>query len=83
MTEGAPHIASARGRNFSMPPSRLVAWHQNARFHIDSELGIVDMYLSEAYVEPVEKSALVMDVDRQDGFGRGLARFVRQFLLPV
>ena len=83
MTEGAPHIGAEKGEIFSMPPSRLVAWQQPARFHIDSELGILDVYLSEAYVEPETQSLLIMDVDRQDSFGTGLSRFVRRFLLPV
>ena len=83
MTEGAPHIGAEQGEIFSMPPSRLVAWQQPARFHIDSELGILDIYLSEAYVEPETQSLLIMDVDRQDSFGTGLSRFVRRFLLPV
>lgn len=83
LTEGAPQIAASGSRTFSMPPSRLVAWHRTARFHIDSEMSLADVYFSEAYVEPVEMAALIMDVDRQDRFGRGLTRFLRHFLLPM
>ncbi len=83
MTEGAPHVGVTEAEVFSMPPSRLVAWQQSARFHIDSELALLDIYFSEAYVEPEVQTALVMDVDRQDGFGTGLVRFVRRFLLPA
>ncbi len=83
MTEGAPYVGASESEAFSMPPSRLVAWQQPARFHIDSELGMLDIYFSEAYVEPQTRSALIMDVDRQDSFGTGLSRFVRRFLLPI
>ena len=83
MTEGVPYVGATEGEAFSMPPSRLAAWQQSARFHVDSELGMLDVYLSEGYVEPEPQSVLVMDVDRQDGFGTGLARFIRRFLLPI
>ena len=83
MTEGAPQICADEDEIFSMPPSRLVAWQVPVRFHVDSELGLIDVYFSEAYVEPEARSALIMDVDRQDSFGTGLVRWVRRFLLPI
>lgn len=66
----------------SFRPSRLLGWESNARFKLESELSLVDMYLSDIHLRPVGDTQLVIDSDPALAHGRGAIRFVPAFLLP-
>lgn len=83
MTRGRAEVTGLEGAAESLPPERLVAMHAGTRLHVDSELGLVDVYLSTAHVRPAGGGQAIVDVDRQGGSGLGLARFLRHFLWPA
>jgi uncharacterized protein (AIM24 family) len=82
MTRGRAEIAGRDGAGESMSPERLVAMHAGTQLHVESELGLVDIYLSTAYVRPAGGGQVIVDVDRQQGSALGLARFLRNFVWP-
>ncbi|WP_425405568.1 hypothetical protein [Hwanghaeella sp.] len=82
LTEGRPKLGDDPEAASSMPPERLVAWQQNTRFHADSNLGLMDIYFSTAYLKKEGPGQLIMDVDRQKSRGTGLSRFILHFLWP-
>lgn len=82
MSDGRPHALRTDEKQASFPPERLLAMNTDTRFHVDSETGIMDVYLSTAYMQPAGTGNVVIDVDRQKGGRSGLGRFVTNFLLP-
>ena len=66
----------------SLPPERLVAMHIDTRLNVESELRVLDVYLSDAYVRPAAGAPVIVDVDSQRGGSSGLARFFLHFLWP-
>jgi hypothetical protein len=81
-TEGRAEVTGREGAGLSLPPDRLVAMHRHARLHADSELGMIDVYFSDAYVRPLHGAPVIVDADRQTGGGSGLGRFLHHFILP-
>lgn len=67
----------------SLPPERLICMHKNTRLHIDSELDILNVYLSTAYIHPTGGGYALVDVDSQRGNKTGLGSFLKHFILPV
>lgn len=68
----------------SVPIERLVAWQKSTQFSVDSELNILDIYLSSLYLKRTNEDLLIVDADEAVGQGKaGLMRFVRRFLLPI
>ena len=82
LTEGRADITGRDGGGDSLPPDRLVCMHRDARLNVDSELGLVDVYFSDAYVKATGGGQVLVDVDRQTGASSGLGRFIRHFLWP-
>jgi len=91
MTNGRAEITGAAGKGQgqgqgriaeSLPPERLVAMHIDTRLNVESELRVLDVYLSDAYVRPAAGAPVVVDVDSQRGGNAGLARFFLHFLWP-
>lgn len=83
MAKGRAEITDATGSGDSLPPERLIAMQTNTRLHIDSELDIVNIYLSNAYVRPAGGGQVIVDVDSQRGNKSGLLSFLKRFILPV
>ena len=81
MATGRAQVCDASENVGSMPPERIIAMQLDTKLHVDSELDIVNVYLSTAYVKPIS-GKMIVDVDNQRGAKNGLARFVRNFLLP-
>jgi len=81
-TDGRAEITGRDEIADSLPPERLVAMHRETRLSLDSELGIVDVYLSTAYVRPQSGGQVIVDVDSQRGSASGLGRFFLHFIWP-
>ncbi len=81
-TKGRPKVAEFEDSSPSLPPDRLVAWQLDTRFHVESELNLIDLYMSSAYVNKEGPGLVVVDVDRQTRIGNGLVSFLRNFILP-
>lgn len=82
MTDGRAEITGDGQVAESLPPERLVAMHLDTRLNVESELNIVDVYLSTAYVRPAAGGQVIVDVDSQRGSRPGLGRFFLHFLWP-
>lgn len=82
MAKGRAEVIEANSKTASLPPERLIAMQKDTRFYIDSELDIINIYLSTAYVSPAGGGQVIVDVDSQRGNKTGLGSFVRRFLLP-
>jgi hypothetical protein len=82
ITTGRPVAGDNEESNASIPANRLVAWMQNARFSIESELNLVDIYMSGVYVRRIGSEHLIFDADSKGNSNGGIAKFVRYFLLP-
>ena len=82
MAKGRAEVIEAKSKTASLPPERLIAMQKDTRFYIDSELDIVNIYLSTAYVSPAGGGQVIVDVDSQRGNKTGLGSFVRRFILP-
>ena len=82
MTSGRADITGHDEIAESLPPERLVAMPKDTRLYVESELAPVDIYLSTAYVRPMNGAPLIVDVDSQRGSGTGLGRFFFHFIWP-
>lgn len=81
MASGRAQICRSNEKVGSMPPERIIAMQLDSVLHVDSELDLLNIYLSSAYVTPVTGS-MIVDVDNQLGAKNGLVRFLRNFILP-
>lgn len=81
--EGRAEVTDSELHGGSMPPERIIATQLNTRFHVDSELDLVNVYLSTAYVRPAGGGKVIVDVDSQRGTKTGLGSFIKRFLLPI
>lgn len=83
LSTGSPTIGTEKRSSASVPPARILAWHAHTRFTVESELNIVDMYLSAVYLERVGNAPVIIDADTMNSPAAGLARFIRYFILPM
>lgn len=83
LSRGNPTIGTEKRSSASVPPARILAWHEHTRFTVESELNIVDMYLSAVYLERVGNAPVIIDADTMNSPAAGLARFIRYFILPM
>lgn len=86
MTKGRAEIGDACVSNStkkvgSFPSERMIAMQLNSKLHVDSELDILNIYFSSAYVSPIS-GKMIIDVDSQRGAKTGLASFIRHFVFP-
>lgn len=79
---GRAQVCTNNKVSSSVPPERIIAMQVNSLLHVDSELDILNVYLSTAYVKPTT-GHMIVDVDNQAGSTNGLARFIKHFLLPL
>ncbi len=83
MAKGRAEITDSELQSGCLPPERIIATQKNTRFHIDSELDLVNIYLSTVYVQPAGGGQVIVDVDSQRGTKTGLVSFIKRFLLPL
>jgi len=86
MTKGRAEIGDVCINNTtkkigSFPSERMIAMQLNSKLHVDSELDILNIYFSSAYIKPVS-GKMIIDVDSQRGAKTGLSSFIRHFLFP-
>ena len=83
MTQGKPITHHQEELVKSVAIHRIVAWQRHTQFSIDSELGMVDMYLSDVYLKRTNNDLIIIDADAGNVKRKvGLARFIRKFMMP-
>ncbi len=82
MTKGAPILAGERKSKASVPPSRLVAWQKDARFHVESELNVVDVFMSGLHLQKTGEDLVIIDADERGKATSGIVRFLVRFVFP-
>lgn len=83
MTKGEPITADDSKANASVATSRILAWQRNTRFNVESELNIVDVFMSGIYLKKKEGDLVLIDADHKGKAKNGIVRFIKSFLLPV
>lgn len=82
-TKGKPIVGEDSNANSSIPENRLLAWHKQTHFHIESELNVFDVFFSGVYLRKREGDLVVIDSDQIGKAKSGIFKFFRHFLLPV
>ena len=82
-TKGKPIVGEDTTSNSSIPENRLLAWHKQTHFHIESELNVFDVFFSGVYLRKREGDLVVIDSDQIGKAKSGIFKFFRHFLLPV
>lgn len=81
MAKGRAEVCDASSQAGSLPPELMIAMQKETKLHVDSELDMLNIYLSSAYIRPASGKILV-DVDSQRGAKTGLGSFIRYFVFP-
>ena len=82
MTMGRPIISGERASNISLAQSRIVAFNSGTRFDIDSELNLIDVYLSGFYLQKMPADLIVIDADAKGKANLGLIQYVKGLIWP-
>ncbi len=82
MTKGRPVISGEASANTSLAQNRILAWNGGARFDIDSELNLVDIYLSGFYLKKTGDDLIVVDADAKAKASSGLIQYVKGLIWP-
>jgi hypothetical protein len=82
LAKGHAKISVGQSTIQSLPPERVIAMSLETRMHVDSQLDMLNIYFSNAYIKPL-KGKMLIDVDTQGGTKSGSAAFIRHFLLPA
>ncbi len=82
MTEGKPIVGSEEKADGSIATSRIIAWQKNTRFHVESELNVMDVFLSGIYLKRQDTDPVLIDADAKGKAQKGIVSFVRKFLMP-
>lgn len=82
MTEGKPIVGSEEKANASIATSRIVAWQKNSRFHVESELNVMDVFMSGIYLKRQGTDPVLIDADAKGRSKKGIVSFIRKFLMP-
>lgn len=83
LTKGRPTTSEEDKGNASVPMNRIIAFQKNTRFHVHSELNIIDVFLSGIYLEKKPGDLLIIDADEKGSAKSGISKFIKGFLLPV
>lgn len=83
LTKGEPITAEDPKANASIATSRILAWQKNTRFNVESELNLVDVFMSGIYLKKKEKDLILIDADVKGRSKNGIVRFIKNFILPV
>lgn len=82
MTMGRPIISGERASNISLAQSRIVAFNSGTRFDIDSELNLIDVYLSGFYLQKMPADLIIIDADAKGKANLGLIQYVKGLIWP-
>jgi len=83
LTRGKANCFEDGTQTDSIPISRIIAWHRNAKFDVISEINLFDIFLSGIYLKPASTDAIIIDADERNAPKAGLAQFIKKFLLPI
>lgn len=83
ITKGKPITSQERKGNASVPVSRIIAFQKNTRFHVHSELNLVDVFLSGIYLEKKPSDLIIIDADEKGSAKSGISKFIKGFLIPI
>ncbi|SHI49098.1 AIM24 family protein [Aquimarina spongiae] len=83
LTKGEPITADHVTANASVATSRIMAWQKNTRFNVESELNLVDVFMSGIYLKKKENDLILIDADVKGPSKNGIVRFIKNFILPV
>lgn len=83
LTKGEPVTSGELKGNASVPVSRIIAFQKNTRFHVHSELNMVDVFLSGIYLQKKPEDLIIIDADEKGSAKSGISKFIRSFLLPI
>ncbi len=83
LTTGEPITAGESIAESSIATSRILAWQKNTRFNVESELNLVDVFMSGIYLKKKEKDLILIDADVKGPSKNGVVRFIKNFILPV
>jgi len=83
LTQGEPVISGDPKAESSVATSRILAWHKNTRFHVESELNILDVFMSGIYLKKKKEDMVLIDADTKGKAKTGIVQFIKHFLLPI
>ncbi len=83
LTKGEPITNGQASANASIATSRIVAWQKNTRFNVESELNLIDVFMSGIYLKKKEDDLILIDADVKGPSKNGIVRFIKNFILPV
>ncbi|MEM6358072.1 MAG: hypothetical protein AAF844_20630, partial [Pseudomonadota bacterium] len=84
-TDGRAEISDNGDAALSKPVHRFVAWHRGARFKLDAEQNVFDIYLSGVHLKkrPGDLVVFVAESGDRRRVATGAIRFLKTFVLPV
>ena len=83
LTKGEPITKGDPKSNASIATSRVLAWQRNTRFNVESELNMVDVFMSGIYLKKKEEDLILIDADAKGSAKSGIVRFIKSFILPI
>ncbi|WP_281990757.1 AIM24 family protein [Aquimarina aggregata] len=83
LTKGEPITTGQTEANTSIATSRILAWQKNTRFNVESELNLVDVFMSGIYLKKKDDDLILIDADVKGPAKNGIVRFIKNFILPV
>ncbi len=83
LTKGEPITADNASSSASIATSRIMAWQKNTRFNVESELNLIDVFMSGIYLKKKEEDLILIDADVKGPSKNGIVRFIKNFILPV
>ncbi|AXT59151.1 hypothetical protein D1816_01890 [Aquimarina sp. AD10] len=83
LTKGEPITTGQTEANTSIATSRILAWQKNTRFNVESELNLVDVFMSGIYLKKKDDDLILIDADVKGPAKNGIIRFIKNFILPV
>lgn len=83
MTTGKPIISDERKAEASVAVSRILAWQRNTRFQVESEVNLVDVFMSGIYLKKQPSDLILIDADVKGKAKSGIVKFIKNFLMPI
>ena len=83
LTDGKPITSEESKASTSVSTNRIVAWQKNATFNVQSELNVVDVFLSGIHLKKKEDDLIIIDADMKGGSQTGIVTFIKAFILPI
>lgn len=82
LSEGRPIITGEHSSDASLAQNRIIAFNKGTRFEIDSQLNILDVYMSGFYLKKMDEDMIVIDADAHGKPSVGLIQYVKKLIMP-